>query len=863
MSQVEIGDILPYTQAIAILDQTVFGTNWTADTESDVVVYVTPPDTAPNDVTQILPYPAGYSVAFIGAEQEVQVTLVTPSVAGAIVTITRQTPAERMDLYINTNFTPSMLNNDFGILTLVDQQAQLVNQKIGPRYNYSAIIVDVVDTILPVLSANQFWAKNEDDTGFIAVDVPSNGIAPSNATYVTITDETSSLPNSVNFSLLSPGITIFNETEFLSRSIVNVDNQTSVLNGDGVDGNITIGLADNAVVPGTAGMGIPAGTTAERVIPTPPSVGFRYNSDFDSLEFYSSGTWSLINDDTDGAVLPGTENQLGYYASTGNVISPLSTANDGVLVTSSSGVPSIEQTIPQDVQDNITRLGTISSGVWNGTVITGTYGGTGVNNGPRTATYAGNLDFENSFQTIGNFSVIQRYSGATDVTFPTTGTLATTGGTIANATNIGITDDTTTNATMYPVWVTTNTGFLPATVTSTKFSFNPSTGTLSSSSLQLTANLSGMTTITTGSSAVLRTIAAGGAGGVLNIQSYNTTSTSYVTVAQLGNSATDPFLNLIGGRCFIDFAPIAMGGNNNNITDLTFMNGVIQFPLQITFGSSGEIRTSTSNGNNLIFEAYDVDGTAYSTFCTMTSANTPSMAFVKPSGGLLTWNGGIIGDTDQADAQFYTPINAQTGTTYTLVATDCGKLITLNNASPITVTFPQQSTTTTSTGFWCRLRNIGAGTVTVVKEGAETLTGNITLITNAEMLVERPTTTQWATTMGTATVNMFGSNTIIATLTTSETHVLTYQVGTTCTLLGVGQQCRALTTAGAFAIQKNGVTLSGLSAIVPSTGGSYTSATGTGGDNLLVRGDKITIVANGTLVAVLSLCVTLDFTQQF
>jgi hypothetical protein len=53
---------------------------------------------------------------------------------------------------------------------------------------------------------------------------------------------------------------------------------------------------------------------------------------------------------------------------------------------------------------------------------------------------------------------------------------ANTATSATNATNIGITDDTSTNATMYPVWVTANTGNLPAKVTSTKFSFNPSTG---------------------------------------------------------------------------------------------------------------------------------------------------------------------------------------------------------------------------------------------------------------------------------------------------------------------------------------------------------------------------------------------------
>jgi hypothetical protein len=43
---------------------------------------------------------------------------------------------------------------------------------------------------------------------------------------------------------------------------------------------------------------------------------------------------------------------------------------------------------------------------------------------------------------------------------------------------VTIADDTTTNATMYPVWVTASTGNLPAKVSSTKLSFNPSTATL-------------------------------------------------------------------------------------------------------------------------------------------------------------------------------------------------------------------------------------------------------------------------------------------------------------------------------------------------------------------------------------------------
>lgn len=47
-----------------------------------------------------------------------------------------------------------------------------------------------------------------------------------------------------------------------------------------------------------------------------------------------------------GTVSPGTINQLARYAATGSVISGLPTANNGILVTSAGGVPSISSTAP-------------------------------------------------------------------------------------------------------------------------------------------------------------------------------------------------------------------------------------------------------------------------------------------------------------------------------------------------------------------------------------------------------------------------------------------------------------------------------------------------------------------------------------
>lgn len=64
------------------------------------------------------------------------------------------------------------------------------------------------------------------------------------------------------------------------------------------------------------------------------------------------------------------------YTTAANALSSIATANNGVLITSSGGVPSISSTLPSAVQANITSLGTIASGVWNGTAIPLGNGGT-------------------------------------------------------------------------------------------------------------------------------------------------------------------------------------------------------------------------------------------------------------------------------------------------------------------------------------------------------------------------------------------------------------------------------------------------------------------------------------------------------
>ena len=69
-------------------------------------------------------------------------------------------------------------------------------------------------------------------------------------------------------------------------------------------------------------------------------------------------------------------------------------------------------------------------------------------------------------------------------------------------------------------------------------------------------------------------------------------------------------------------------------------------------------------------------------------------------------------------------LNAQTTTTYTLVATDLNKVVTLTNANPITLTVPNG---VFSAGDQIHLAQLGAGQVTVASDGTSVIQPSTTL----------------------------------------------------------------------------------------------------------------------------------------
>jgi hypothetical protein len=84
-------------------------------------------------------------------------------------------------------------------------------------------------------------------------------------------------------------LNIVNGTSIGSVSILGTANQIGVVNGNASAGSPTISIADDAILPGTAGMIIPKGTTAQQ--PAGADGQFRFNTSTSTFDGYTSGSW--------------------------------------------------------------------------------------------------------------------------------------------------------------------------------------------------------------------------------------------------------------------------------------------------------------------------------------------------------------------------------------------------------------------------------------------------------------------------------------------------------------------------------------------------------------------------------------------
>lgn len=177
-----------------------------------------------------------------------------------------------------------------------------------------------------------------------------------------------------------------------------------------------------------------------------------------------------------------TDGQLLIGNSSGNTLSKATLIQGtGISITNGSGTITIAATGGGTVTSVDASGGTTGLSFSGGPVTTSgtlTIAGTLItsNGGTGLTTYtAGDLAYYAAGTALSKLAI-----GAATFILTSTGSAPQwsdpSGITAGNATNTAITEDTTTNASVFPTWVTANTGNLPQKVTSTKFTFNPSTG---------------------------------------------------------------------------------------------------------------------------------------------------------------------------------------------------------------------------------------------------------------------------------------------------------------------------------------------------------------------------------------------------
>ena len=284
----------------------------------------------------------------------------SPVLTGTFITATSQPLLTNSRLLSTSGTGLSLTDNGAGanvVLALSGAPASLVNSAAGIQ----------VKTNGTTLTSRSIQAGT---AGLSVAD--GNGVAA---------NPTVSLTGMPLYLAQSTGVGLLTRTSGNSVGIVTLlgtADEIDVANGTGDSANPTIGLADNAVLPGTQGMVVPKGTTGQRS-GSPVNGIVRYNTTTQTFEGYANSAWR-------------------DFALTGGVTS-FSAGSTGLTPGSAT-----------------------TGAITLGGILIGANGGTGVANTGKTITLGGSLTLS------GAHDLTLTQTGATNVTLPTTGTLATLAG---------------------------------------------------------------------------------------------------------------------------------------------------------------------------------------------------------------------------------------------------------------------------------------------------------------------------------------------------------------------------------------------------------------------------------------------------